>query len=35
MVNDKIDDKKQSTLSAGHFDCHGGVPVQCEAHRLM
>ena len=27
MVGDKTNDDKQSTLSAGHFDQHGGVPV--------
>ena len=32
MVNDKINDEKQSTLSAGHFDCHGDAPVQYKAH---
>ena len=35
MVDDKIDDEKQSTLSAGHFDRHGGAPVQYEAHCPM
>jgi hypothetical protein len=33
MAYDKIDDEKQSTSSsAGHFDRHGGAPVQYEAH---
>jgi len=27
MVDDKINDDKQSTSSAGHFDGHGGAPV--------
>jgi hypothetical protein len=35
MVDDKIDNEKQSTSSAGHFDHHGGVPVQYQAHRPM
>ncbi len=35
MVNDKIDDGKQSTSSAGHFDRHGGAPVRYEAHLQM
>jgi len=32
MVDDKINHEKQSILSAGHFDRHGGAPVQYEAH---
>jgi hypothetical protein len=32
MVDDKTDNDKQSTLSAGHFDCHGGAPVQYKVH---
>jgi hypothetical protein len=35
MANDKINNEKQSFLSAGHFDLHGGAPVQYELHRLM
>ena len=37
MVDDKIDNEKQSTLSAGHFDRHGhgDAPVQYEVHHLM
>jgi hypothetical protein len=35
MVDDKTDNDKQSTLSAGHFNRHGSVPVQYEAHCLM
>jgi hypothetical protein len=31
MVDD-INNGNQSTLSAGHSDQHGGVPVQYEAH---
>jgi hypothetical protein len=27
MADDQIDDEKQSTLSAGHFDRHGGMFV--------
>jgi hypothetical protein len=34
-VETKINNGKQSTLSAGHFDRHGGAPVQYEAHRPM
>jgi hypothetical protein len=35
MVDDKIVDEKQSTLSAGHFDCHGGALVQYKANCPM
>jgi hypothetical protein len=35
MVNDKINDEKQITSSAGHFDRHGGAPVRYEAHLPM
>jgi hypothetical protein len=31
----KSNNRKQSTLSAGHFDSHGGAMVQCKAHCLM
>jgi len=31
----KINNGKQIISSAGHFDCHGGSPVQYEAHRPM
>jgi hypothetical protein len=35
MVDDKTNDDKQSTSSAGHFDSNGGAPVQYEAHCPM
>jgi hypothetical protein len=35
MVDDKSGNEKQSTMSAGHFDCHDGAPVQYEAHCPM
>jgi hypothetical protein len=35
MVDDKIDDEKQSTSSAGKFDCHSGAPVRYEGHHPM
>jgi hypothetical protein len=35
MLRQKINNGKQSTSSAGHFDSHGGAPVLYEAHRLM
>jgi len=30
-----INDGKQIISSAGHFDHHGGAPVQYEVHRPM
>jgi hypothetical protein len=35
MLRQKINDGKQTTSSAGHFDCPSSVPVQYEAHRPM
>ena len=35
MVDDKIDDEKESTLSAGHFDRHGGAPVRYKVYCPM
>jgi hypothetical protein len=35
MVDDKNEDEKQSTSSAGHFDCYGGAPMQYKAHCPM
>ena len=34
-VETKINDEKQIISFAGHFDRHGGAPVQYEAHRPM
>jgi hypothetical protein len=31
MADDKINNEKQSTSSAGYFDRHGSAPVQYEA----
>jgi hypothetical protein len=33
MVDDTIDDEKQSTSSTGHFDRHGGAPVRYKVYR--
>jgi hypothetical protein len=35
MVNDEIDDGKESTSSAGHFDGHADASEQWTWHRLM
>jgi hypothetical protein len=32
MVDEKIDNGKQSTSSVGHFDQHGSAPVQYKTH---
>ena len=34
-VETKINNGKQSTLSAGHFDRHGGAPVQYQGIALQ
>jgi hypothetical protein len=34
-LRQKIDYGKQSTLSAGNFDSHGGAPMQYKVHHLM
>jgi hypothetical protein len=35
MVDDKIDDGKQSTLSTSHFDGHADASEQWKWHRSM
>jgi hypothetical protein len=35
MADDNTNNDKQSTSSAGHFDCRISAPVQYEAHCLM
>jgi len=35
MADDKIDDEKQNTSSASHFDHHGSASVQYNAHGLI
>jgi hypothetical protein len=35
MLRPKNDDEHQSTSSAGHFDSHGGVPMQYQLYLLM
>ncbi len=35
MVDNNIDNEKQSTSAVGHLDGHGNGPVQYEVHCLM
>jgi hypothetical protein len=35
MVDDKMDDEKHSTSSAGHFYRHGGALVRYKVHPSM